>query len=1272
MIIKKIKLPSLENMIGFIYHWYVDDEFNKEGEKELVIRAYAITKDQKTIILHIKYFQPWIYLEFKSGGETSNDWDQLKSPIKNKIVERCKHLQKNTFYLVHKKKLYFDDQAEYPFFKLRFSTLQVRRNVFYSLQNYVVRSLGKHYTIACHEHEATPLLQLIVSKNLPTAGWIHFDGCPVATEERVSGAYEEYTVHYEKLQAATSKEEIALGIPVPTVLSFDIEVYSSNPQRMPLAEVEADKIFQISCVLEKFPNTTQKYLLTLGKVTSSIVGKDVICIQCKDEKNLLLGFTKLIRETNPHMVVGYNIFGFDIPYMIKRCKMLDILSEFDLLGIPDFKHAPEKEIKWSSSAYSYQEFHYLDTEGRVFVDLLPVVKRDYKFSNYKLKTVSTFFLGETKDPLTPQDIFKAYELGCMGDLNGVKKLSQCGKYCVQDSALVLKLFGVLQLWIGLSEMAKICNVPMMFLFTKGQQIKVFSQVYKKCFHDNILIQSIQDHELLQKCQGYSGAFVFPPEPGIYDWVIPFDFSSLYPTTIIAYNIDYSTLVVDESKVNLKDCHIIEWDDHINCEHDTSVKKAGASKSRVLCGSHRYVFKKEPLGVIPSLLKNLLNQRSETKKQMKSVKKECSDKDAAETRLTVLDKRQLAYKLSANSMYGAMGVKKGYLPFMPGAMSTTAMGRASIQKAAEFVKKTYDGQLIYGDSVSKDTPISICEQNRIRVVSIEALFEMHEDDKMEYPEFKPGVEGLTQKERVEPIRNIQVMSKSGWSRIVKVIRHYTNKQMFRVTTTSGIVEVTEDHSLLNIFGDLKKPGDIEVGDDLLYWNSVDFWESKRLELSLEITDAMEILANGTVVFNKKNQPNEKNDIMMLYLYMSQKFPNTILEEKEDKVLFFPNHQQQHLGRILKIEKLGSCKDFVYDIETEDGTFHAGIGNLIVKNTDSIYCHFPGYTDAKKSWQMAKKVEDQLLKLFPPPMKLVFEEKIYKKFLILTKKRYMAYTCGEDGELDEKLTIRGVLLARRDNCKWIRVLYEKVVRSLMNGDSQASVYELINNHVLELMQWRVTQRSYFVISKQVNKEYKIRPLPTEYKKMKKRLEDLGIHTFPGEEGFKIEYFNSNLTNEAVFSKNAWFEEYILRSKPAHVQLAHKMTLRGKPVEAGSRIEFLIINHIDSKAKLCERVEDPIYYKSHRDLLRLDRLYYLGCLSEPLDQLLNVVFHRKDFVTNLHDYHVKHYKVMSELKAKYAPIILLGDEKYKAPVKRKPAKKKPKVVEPIPDNKSVYDYI
>jgi DNA polymerase elongation subunit (family B) len=402
-------------------------------------------------------------------------------------------------------------------------------------------------------------------------------------------------------------------------------------------------------------------------------------------------------------------------------------------------------------------------------------------------------------------------------------------------------------------------------------------------------------------------------------------------------------------------------------------------------------------------------------------------------------------------------------------------------------------------------------------------------------------------------------------------------------------------------------------------------------------------------------------------MSQKFPKTCIEDHSDKVLFFPN-QQEYLGKILDIKNLGPCEDFVYDIETEDGTFHAGIGNLIVKNTDSIYCHFPGYTDAKKSWLMAKKVEDQLLKLFPSPMKLVFEEKIYSKFLILTKKRYMAYTCGEDGEMDEKLTIRGVLLARRDNCKWIRMLYEQVVRALMNAETQQLVYELINQHVLDLMCWKINQRSYFVISKQVNKEYKIRPLPTEPKKLCKRLEDLGIFDYPKEE-IKVEHLNTNIMNEEVVQKYPWFEKYILRSKPAHVQLASKMTMRGKPVEAGSRIEFLVIQNIDTKAKLCDRLEDPVYFKSHCDLLRLDRLYYLGCLSEPLDQLLNVVYPHKNFVSKLHDYHICKFKVMDEMKKLTCPIILLGDEVYKPPTKRKAKKKK---VELIPENKSLYDYI
>ena len=101
---------------------------------------------------------------------------------------------------------------------------------------------------------------------------------------------------------------------------------------------------------------------------------------------------------------------------------------------------------------------------------------------------------------------------------------------------------------------------------------------------------------------YTGAYVFNPVPGLYDKVVPFDFSSLYPTTIIAYNIDYKTLVRDD---NIPDemCHVIEWEDHINCEHDKTKRTVKLDYS--ICTKRKYRFLKEPMGVIPILLMNLL-------------------------------------------------------------------------------------------------------------------------------------------------------------------------------------------------------------------------------------------------------------------------------------------------------------------------------------------------------------------------------------------------------------------------------------------------------------------------------------------------------------------------------------------------------------------------------------------------------------------------------------------------------------------------------------------
>ncbi|NBV84632.1 hypothetical protein EBR57_11055, partial [bacterium] len=276
----------------------------------------------------------------------------------------------------------------------------------------------------------------------------------------------------------------------------------------------------------------------------------------------------------------------------------------------------------------------------------PIIQRDYKLENYKLKTVSDQFLAASKDPLTPKGIFKCYRMFTPDSLALV------GKYCVQDSNLVLKLFEKLQIWIGLCEMSNTCNTPMFTLFTQGQQIKIFSQVYKKCMADNIVID--KDSFVTNESDRFTGAYVFPPVPGLYEMVVSFDFSSLYPSTIISNNIDYSTLVLDPSIPDEK-CHVIEWEEHINCTCPGAEIKT--TKKEVVCDKQRHRFMKEPMGVLPTLLKNLLDARKRTNAEMKQMTielDEMKDKGSAEyddkkRMITVLDKRQLSYKVSANSV-----------------------------------------------------------------------------------------------------------------------------------------------------------------------------------------------------------------------------------------------------------------------------------------------------------------------------------------------------------------------------------------------------------------------------------------------------------------------------------------------------------------------------------------------------------------------------------------------------------------------------------------------
>lgn len=722
----------------YIYDWSHQYVSNK-----IIIRAFSMNEHNQTVSLIIKRFCPWLYIELLDDRQfTDDELDTIKDYLCNHVFK----IQPTSIEVESKYKLYYVQSHPSQFLKCSFPTDEHFK--------YIERLVRKKHTIEgigsisfdIHEHRVSPILQFICSKDISMSGWISFEGKQIPREKSFTNCDEEYIVSQSSIRSCSTFQHT----PAPIVLSFDIEVYSSNPNRFPIATDVSNPIFQISCVFWSIDGSfSENVLLTIGTIDERIVKdtEEVRCISCSSEPDLLDEFIALVEKYNPHLITGWNILNFDIDYIIKRCEIHSLERSISHMGMIRNKECTRINDTWSSSAYGSQSFSYYNWDGRIVIDLLVFARREIKSENYKLNTIASMFVNTHKDPLTHLDIFKGYQIGVLEyskyGSEGTQKLSEVGKYCMKDSILVQKLFMEFDMWLGITEMSAVCNVPSSYLYTKGQQIKVFSQVYRYCCSNNIVVQ-----RGAYKCKSnerYQGAYVKDPEPGIYKYIVPMDFASLYPTIIVAYNIDYSTLVMDDSIPDER-CHIIEWEEeHLYDIHPCkvcgySVKGERSSThnklltsyslSNLECGAcnvvfsvttkdivnypdvvwrgtkftipsqmmtdtYRYRFIKDRKGVLPVIIQNLLSARKQVRKQIKDLKSDPTKKNL----VSILNKRQLSYKVSANSMYGALGVREGILPLMPGAMCITALGRMSLHKAAKHLIDRYNVKWVYSDTDS---------------------------------------------------------------------------------------------------------------------------------------------------------------------------------------------------------------------------------------------------------------------------------------------------------------------------------------------------------------------------------------------------------------------------------------------------------------------------------------------------------------------------------------------------------------------------------------------
>jgi DNA polymerase elongation subunit (family B) len=858
--------------------------------------------------------------------------------------------------------------------------------------------------------------------------------------------------------------------------------------------------------------------------------------------------------------------------------------------------------------------------------------------------------GLAKDDVSPQDIFRMTN-------EGPSQRAIIAKYCIQDCNLVHHLMRKIDVLTGFVEMANICSVPMSFLVFRGQGIKLTSFIAKKCREKNTLIPVL---ERKLGNESYDGAIVLPPKCNLYldNPVACVDYSSLYPSSMISENLSHDSkvwtkeydltgvMVKSTGERNEKGDFIYDnlpGYEYVDVEYDTYVWKKNERGKAIKTVSGKKVCRfAQPLlngkdggmgekAIMPSILEELLAARSATRK--------LAAKQIDDFMKNVLDKRQLGYKVTANSLYGQCGAKTSSFYEIDVAASTTATGRKLLLYAKRVVEETYGNtecetsygvvntraEHVYGDSVSGRTPVYVRFGGIIDVCSIEALAEKYGAVSNNWTYCKE--DGKQTKEVCEMMCGVETWSEKGWTRLYRVIRHVLapHKKMMRIVTHTGIVDVTDDHSLILENGKEISPKSVEIGTKLLHsmlpkpeeesqqqHSTMVTVEQARVMGSSFVADNDEKKVIPSIILNNTQEVREsfwngmfgdenKNGIIQgddtvstaythaikkegaggnhRFLRIDQKNQisaacicvlaqsigwKTSLNTRSDKIDIYRMtmtkcDQRKCANSIKKIVQLPVQEnELVYDLTTDNHHFAAGIGNMIVHNTDSVFFTFNlmekdgtpirGKKALEITIELAQQVGELASSFLKAPHSLVYEKSIMP-FCLLRKKGYVGIYYETNANKGSRKSM-GIVLKRRDNAPIVKDIYGGIIDILMKEQNTERAISFLKNYLQDLIDEKIP------------------------------LEKLIITTS----------LNSNYKNPQQIAQKV---------------LADRMGQRdpGNKPSVGDRVPYVYIHNPDKKALQGDRIEHPVYMKQNG--IKPNYAFYItNQIMKPVQQLFALV--------------------------------------------------------------------
>ncbi|KAJ7035657.1 DNA polymerase family B-domain-containing protein [Mycena alexandri] len=677
-------LPTIDPKRDSIVFQQIDVE-ESDMFGQVALRMYGVTKDGNSVLANITDFLPYFYVAQPRGFREEDlqpFMQHLNGLVPGDPVVAVKLVSKRSLWQYRG-----DDWI--PFIRITISNPRLLPKIRGTFERNECRYefFPTDKPISTFESNIAYTLRFMIDTKVVGMNWIEVPAKKYAMltgKDKKSHCQLEISVRYDDFISHAPEGDWSSIAPL-RILSFDIECAG---RKGIFPEAEMDPVIQIANMVtrqgEQKPFIRNVFTLN---TCSNIVGSQVLTF--KDEEKLLQAWSDFITEVDPDVVIGYNIAGFDFPYLLDRAKALKA-AKFPYLGRLKNKKTETKDTHFSSKAYGQRDSKETALDGRLQLDVLQFMQREHKLRSYTLNSVCAEFLGEQKEDVHHSVITELQN----GTPESRRRLAV---YCLKDAYLPQRLLDKLMCFVNYVEMARVTGVPFNYLLSRGQSIKVLSQLFRRANDEGYVIPALKSEGTDEQ---YEGATVIEPKKGYYDVPIAtLDFSSLYPSIMMAHNLCYTTLL-DRSTVDR--LGMVKDVDYITTPNNDM-----------------FATTKKRKGLLPMVLEDLISARKRAKADLK--------KETDPFKRAVLDGRQLALKISANSVYGFTGATIGKLPCLEISSSVTAYGRQMIEKTKQEVEAEYcianghshDAEVIYGDTDSVMVKFGPMDLERVMALGSEA-------------------------------------------------------------------------------------------------------------------------------------------------------------------------------------------------------------------------------------------------------------------------------------------------------------------------------------------------------------------------------------------------------------------------------------------------------------------------------------------------------------------------------------------------------------------------